>query len=190
MAKRMIQEINAGSMADIAFLLLIFFLVTTTMDTDLGITRKLPPVIDIPPPEVHKRNTLIVLVNRDNNIMVQNENIQLADIRVITRGFILNVNDDKSLPERKEKDFPVIGIKKVTSNHVISLQSDRGTSYGTFIAVQNELVSAYGELRNELAIAEWGKTYDELDPDIKKIVENIYPVKISEAEPVQVASIN
>lgn len=189
MAKRMIQEINAGSMADIAFLLLIFFLVTTTMDTDLGITRKLPPVVDVPPPEVHKRNTFTVLVNRTNNIMVQNNNIDVADIRELTREFILNSHDIQTLPERKEKDFPVIGTIKVTPNHVISLQSDRGTSYGTFIAVQNELVAAYNDLRNELAIAEWGKTYDELDSDMKKIVENVYPIKISEAEPVHIASI-
>lgn len=189
MPKRKIQEINAGSMADIAFLLLIFFLVTTTMNTDLGITRKLPPISTETPPEVYKRNTFIVLVNRDNKLMVQGKNVDVKELRALAKEFIENKNDQEDLPERKEREFPVLGSVMVTPFHIISLQSDRGTSFGTFIAVQNELTAAYNELRDELSMKQWGKSFNELDPDYKSIVLDVYPAKISEAEPVQMASI-
>lgn len=187
MPKRKLQEINAGSMADIAFLLLIFFLVTTTMNTDLGITRKLPPVSDETPPKVYKRNTFTVLVNRDNKLMVQGENVAINELRELAKEFIENKENSEELPEREEREFPVVGKVEVTPFHIISLQSDRGTSYGTFITVQNELTAAYNELRDELSLKHWGKRFDELDPDYKTIVLDVYPAKISEAEPVQIA---
>lgn len=184
---RKVQEVNAGSMADIAFLLLIFFLVTTTMDTDSGIVRKLPPM---PEPnteqediQIKERNIFVVLVNRNNQLLVEGEHIDIRNLRKVAKDFIENPANNPNLPAKEPKDFKYLGTMEVTSKHVISLQNDRGTSYKTYIAVQNELAAAYTELRDELALRKWGKRFEDLDDDYKKVVEDVYPMKISEAEP-------
>jgi biopolymer transport protein ExbD len=185
MAKRALPEINAGSMADIAFLLLIFFLVTTTMDVDSGINRKLPPwdeeQLDDPPP-IKKKNIFTVLVNSRNQLLVEDEYMELADLREAAKRF-LNNNGDGSC------DYCSGGLRNPLSSDnpgkaIISLQNDRGTSYKTYISVQNELAAAYNELREELSNRLYGKSYDDLDEEQQKEVQNAYPQKISEAEPV------
>jgi len=190
MAKRELQEINAGSMADIAFLLLIFFLVTTTMDTDSGIVRKLPPMPednqeqeDI---QIRERNIFVVLVNRDNRLLVEGEVLDIRDLKKKAKEFIENPNNDENLPAKEVKEIEGFGLYEVTSKHVISLQNDRGTSYKTYITVQNELAAAYNELRDELSLRKWGTKFDDLDLDRQEIIEEIYPMKISEAEPKNV----
>lgn len=188
MARREIQEINAGSMADIAFLLLIFFLVTTTMDSDTGLMRKLPPIPD-PTVEqeeqqqINQRNILEVLVNKDDLIMVEGEYIQLSELRFITKEFIENPMEDENLPEMIDKNIPPFGIVRVHKNAVISLQNDLGTTYRIYLAVQNELLAARDELKNALAMNSWGITYEDLDDDRKIAVDLYYRVPISEAEP-------
>lgn len=196
MAKRKIQEINAGSMADIAFLLLIFFLVSTTMDTDSGIVRKLPPMPEKEKQEdqvdVKERNIFVVLVNRNNQLLVEGELMDIKDLRSSAREFILNTYNDPDLPTKEWIEVEFFGQVEVTKKHVISLQNDRGTSYGMYIAVQNELAGAYNDLRNELAQRRFGVKYtdldanDEVDKDKRKAIEAIYPMKISEAEPKNV----
>ncbi|QQS49937.1 MAG: biopolymer transporter ExbD [Bacteroidota bacterium] len=195
MARREIPEINAGSMADIAFLLLIFFLVTTTMDTDSGIVRKLPPMPetdnndDI---EIKERNVFVVLVNRDNQLLVEGQLMQLNDLREAAKEFILNPNNDPNLPALEPITVDYFGTVNVTKKHVISLQNDRGTSFKTYISVQNELAAAYNDLRNELSLRQFGKKYVELDSEDEKekemidAIEEVYPMKISEAEPKNV----
>ena len=115
MAKREVQEINAGSMADIAFLLLIFFLVTTTMDSDTGLMRKLPPIQDpeeqkIEDQQINERNILEVLVNKDDFIQVEGEVIQLGELRAIAREFIDNPNEAEDMPEMIDKQIHFFGI--------------------------------------------------------------------------------
>jgi biopolymer transport protein ExbD len=188
MIKKNSQEINAGSMADIAFLLLIFFLVTTTIETDLGIIRKLPPDINIIPPVVPDRNVLTVLVNRNNELLVEQKRVQISELREVTKEFIENIKSDNKLPTLMEEEFDYIGKMLVTSKHVISLRSDRGTSYETYIAVQNELVAAYQELREELTQKKWGVSYADLNKEYRKVIDEVYSVKISEAEPIHLAS--
>jgi len=188
MAKRELQEINAGSMADIAFLLLIFFLVTTSMDTDLGIVRKLPPPADPNQQQdqniqVKERNVFVVLVNRNNQLLVEGQLMNLRDLRKAAKEFIQNPNNDENLPIKEVKNFEYFGNMEVTSKHIISLQNDRGTSYETYITVQNELAAAYNELRDELAMSKWYKKYDNLEPEYQEVIDEIYPMKISEAEP-------
>ncbi|MFC2138041.1 ExbD/TolR family protein [Bacteroidota bacterium] len=185
--KRKVPEINGGSMADIAFLLLIFFLVATTIDTDTGIMRKLPPM---PKDEeqqddtkVKERNVFVVLVNKDDELLVEGERMHIKDLRDKTKEFIANPNDREDLPLRKLIDVPYFGMTAVTKNHVISLRNDRGTSYKTYIAVQNELASAYIELRDELATRKWGKKYEELPDEMQDAIRKIYPNRVSEAEP-------
>ena len=185
MAKRELTEINAGSMADIAFLLLIFFLVTTTMDTNKGLMRKLPP-----PPEkekviseVRERNVFVVLINRNNQLMVRNRLSRVDQVCEKAKEFFLNPNDADNLPEKEEKEIPFFGTVRV-SKGVISLQNDRGTSYEKYIEVQNELVRAVNELRDEKAKSKWGKPYADLDDNEKQnAIRKIFPLAISEAEP-------
>lgn len=192
MARRELQEINAGSMADIAFLLLIFFLVSTTMDTDFGIMRRLPPMPEEPEQQddtqdVKERNVFVVLVNRNNQIQVEGELMDIQDLRAATRDFILNEGDDPTLPAREQIEVEFFGTMWATPKHVISLQNDRGTSYGTYILVHNELVAAYNELRDELAMRKWGVKYEDLsgeeNKERRKAIDALYKPKISEAEP-------
>lgn len=191
MAKREVQEINAGSMADIAFLLLIFFLVTTTMDSDTGLMRKLPPIPDpnqeMPDDQqINERNILEVLVNKDDFIQVEGEVIQLGELRAIAREFIDNPNEAEDMPEMIDKQVNYFGLVRAHKNAVISLQNDLGTTYGVYLAVQNELLAARDELKNELSIGTFGIAYDELDEDRMRAVDDYYKVPISEAEPKKV----
>ena len=195
MAKREIQEINAGSMADIAFLLLIFFLVATTMDVDSGLSRRLPPMPENEEQqddnEIKERNVLIVLVNKDDQLMVEGEVMDVRNLREKAKEFIANPTGDDQLPELVPTEIPLFGTVPV-SKQVISLQNDKGTTYGMYIKVQNELIAAYNELRDALALQKFGKKYDDLDledPDEQAkadAIKDIYPQRISEAEPKQI----
>ncbi|NCB68285.1 MAG: biopolymer transporter ExbD [Bacteroidia bacterium] len=185
--KRKIGEINSSSMADIAFLLLIFFLVTTSMSTSTGLSRRLPPPLPdnqkVPPVDVNKRNLFQVKINSMNELQVQGELMDLKDLRARAKEFIKNENNDPNMPKKELVNIPLIGEIEITKEHVISLQNDVDTQYQAYIDVQNELVAAYNELRNELALQKFGKVFDELEEDQKKAVQDVYPQKISEAEP-------
>lgn len=190
MAKRPLQEINAGSMADIAFLLLIFFLVTTTMSTNTGMQRKLPPPAEKQKKDnidVKERNVMVVLINKDNNIAIKGKPIQLKDICERTKLFFTNSNNDKNLPEKKMKDIPFFGNYPV-SKGVVSLQTDRNTNYEKYLQVNNELVRAINELRDEKAMEKFGMKFDDLDKDKQKAVGEVYPLNISEAEPRRITA--
>lgn len=195
MARRNAPEINAGSMADIAFLLLIFFLVTTTMDVDTGLTRKLPPPIDVPPedvPEVKQRNVFVVLANANDDLLVEGEPTLVSDLRRKAKDFIIGDANNENMPEFTNKNIPALGGMYPVSKQIISLQNDRGTSYDLYIKVQNELVGAYNDVRNEFAMRKFGKSYKELEEQAKTsegaeqqldAVKDVYPQRISEAEP-------
>ena len=208
MAKREISEINAGSMADIAFLLLIFFLVTTTMDTDTGLIRRLPPPPDEIPKDndkIKQRNIFEILVNANDQLLVEGDYIQVTELREKAKEFIKsspsypNVSDasnaaNPNMPEFKTEEIPVFG-NILVSKQIISLQNDNGTSYEMYIKVQNELVGAYNELRNEMAQQKFGKSYDELSQQAgssesakekMRAIKKMYPQRISEAEPKKV----
>ncbi len=186
MARRETPEINGGSMADISFMLLIFFLVATTMDVDSGLARMLPPKIDQEdmekPPEVRERNVFVVQINSQDKVALKGDPIDISQLKDKAKEFIANVNKDEKLPEWEVKDVPFFGAVEVRKG-VISLQNDNGTTYKTYIAVQNELVRAYNELREELALNKFNKSYDQLDEERQKAIKKIYPQKISEAEP-------
>ena len=125
----------------------------------------------------------MVLINSEDQLLVRGEYTELADLKEKAKEFIKNTGDDPNMPEKEPMDVEYFGTVLVTKNHVISLQNDRGTSYAAYINVQNELVAAYNELRNDLAKAKFAKTYDELQEDQQKAIQKIYPQKISEAEP-------
>lgn len=185
--KRKVPEVNSSSTADIAFILLIFFLTATSMNTDKGLARQLPP----PVPEelknqesmLKKRNVLEVRVNSQNQVLCKGEETPISGLREIAKEFIENKNDDPDMPVKVIIKVPILGDIMSTKNHVISLQTDRGTKYDTYVAVQNELVAAYNELRDDFSKKRFGKLFAELDDEQQKAVRAIYPQKISEAEP-------
>ena len=189
MAKK-VPQINASSMADISFLLLIFFLVTTSMDVNQGLARRLPA--PIPPDQkaedkdINKRNLLVVKINSANQLMVQGELTDVKKLRERAKEFILNENNADYYPKVFEEDFVLNGKTeriKYTKDHVISVQNDVDTRYQAYLEVQNELVAAYNELREACAKKYYHKSYNELDEEDQKLIQKVYPQKISEAEP-------
>ncbi len=188
--KRKVQEINAGSMADIAFLLLIFFLVATTMNVDTGLMRVLPPM----PPEdqkvedqkVKERNLLLVFVSASGNIMAGDENMDIHGIKDKAKEFILNTYDDENLPEKEDQEFDLPDGSKWTypvSKGVVSLQTARDTNYDIYLMVQNELTRAFNEIRDEVAMEKFGAKLVDLPEETRNIVTKAVPLAISEAEP-------
>ncbi|MCC8154822.1 MAG: biopolymer transporter ExbD [Tannerellaceae bacterium] len=185
MGKRKTPGINGSSSADIAFMLLIFFLITTSMDTDKGLARRLPPPIqgETPPVDIKKRNIMVVLINTNNQILCNGEYVELSQLKERVKEFIENPYNAEDKPERVEEDIPYFGKMMVTKNHVISLMNDRGTEYQAYINVQNELAKAYTELRNDVSQKKFNKPFFELPEDQQQAVIKVYPQKISEAEP-------
>ncbi len=183
-------ELNTGSSADIAFLLLIFFLVTTTFDTDKGIIRMLPPIVEKQEQsesKVKERNVFVVLVNAKDQLLVEGELMDIRQLREKTKEFLLNPEDLPNLPEKEEKDIPYFGKVRV-SKGVISLQNDRGTSYGKYLEVQNELTAAGNEIKDQIAMQKFNKHFDDLPEDQQNAIKQYVPVMISEAEPKNIGA--
>ena len=184
MASREVPEINAGSMADIAFLLLIFFLVTTTMDVDTGITRKLPPPVeDDTKFDINDRNIFKVLVSSSDRLMVEGERSDISTLKDDVKAFMTNPTNREDLPEKELKFIENLGEIEV-SKGVVSLKNDRGTSYEMYIKIQNELTAAFAELRDEVSLQFYGVKFKNLiNKDYRKAVQKAVPMAISEAEP-------
>lgn len=189
MAKKKVPEINGSSMADIAFIALIFFLMVTTMDKEEGIARQLPPI----PPEdqkvedqqVNRRNIIQVKINSNDRLLAGGVPMDVSQLKDKIKEFMTNPNDDPNLPEKEVKDVKGIGPVPV-SKGVISLQNDRGTTYQAYITVQNELVKAINELRDDFSMRTFGKKYAKLDEEQQDAVREAVPQRISEAEPKDV----
>ena len=206
MARRKSPEVNAGSMADIAFLLLIFFLVTTTIETDSGINRKLPPMEDqIDPPIIRQKNIFTVVVNKNNQLLVEEELTEIKDLRNLAVDFL-----DNGGGSGEEACDYCQGNRDPRSSHnpdksIISLKNDRETEYKVYIAVQNELVAAYNVLRNrEFARLYPNEALTYVEADLRysdprtsaddklslkeklDVIKALYPQKLSEAEPSKV----
>ncbi len=185
---RKVPEINSGSMADISFLLLTFFLVTSSINVDKGISRKLPPPIDknAEAPDIKKRNIFVVLVNAQDRLLVNGSEGDIALLKDKAKEFLENANNDENLPEKKVEYVDLLGNVTI-SKGVISLQNDRGTSYDMYINVQNELTKAVNELRDKLSEEKFGVKYNNLkNEDYQKAIQKAIPVSISEAEPKNV----
>jgi len=211
---RPVPEINAGSMADIAFLLLIFFLVATTMNQDFGLQRKLPKYVEKDEknktPIIKERNIFQILVNRDNELLVEGEKLNMEQLQSKIIEFVINPKNDISLSEQKKlkeiiseayqnkktsdslkfKTISQILNPEVTiSQGIISLQSDRSTLYSTYLSIQNEILAAFGKLKDDCAMQYFGMIYGNLDIEKKEIIDAIMPMNISEAEPRNVQKI-
>ncbi len=186
MAKKAAPEINAGSMADIAFLLLIFFLVTTTMDVDTGITRKLPPPVENPDEDidVKDRNVLKILVNNQDRLLIDGKPGDISQLKNKVIDFITVHPDNPDYPEVTTKFIEQLNEEITLSKGIISLKNSRGTSYDMYINVQNQLAVAFHELKDRFSMDKFGMKYDKLiDKDKIDAVNAAVPVAISEAEP-------
>lgn len=181
--------LNTQSTADIAFLLLCYFLMTSTMDQQSGLQRRLPPMPDqnqkTEVTKVNKRNIIIVKINSSDRLFAGDQLLDVSQLKDKIKEFITNPNNDPNLPEREMKNIEGYGEYPV-SKGVISLQNDRGTSYRAYIAVQNELVKAINEVRDDFCKQNYGKAYTFLTEDQQKIVREAIPQNISEAEPKDV----
>ncbi len=191
-AKKKVPGLNTSSTADISFMLLIFFLITTSMDTDMGLARRLPQ-----PPEdeeikqemkIKERNLMEVRLNAAGQLWIKDGTSSSYvqdpnELRVRAKQFIKNETNNPNLPELHPKNIEGIGTVAVTDKHVISVQTDRGTPYDIYFFVQNELVAVYNELRDDASKRYFHHTYAALDEDQKAAIRQYYPQNISEAEP-------
>lgn len=188
--KRNAEGINASSSADIAFLLLIFWLTTTTMNSDKGLQRRLPPMPDENQKQedvkVNRRNIIQVKINSSDRIIAGGQIMEISQIKDKIVEFVTNPMNLENLPEKEMKEIEGFGQYPV-SKGVVSLQNDRGTSYKSYLQVQNELVKAFNEIRDDFAVKNYGKKYNALDEDKQKIVREAIPQSISEAEPKDVS---
>ena len=187
--KRTLPGINGTSCADIAFMLLLFFILTTSMDTDQGLARRLPQPqekdrkVDVDA-KINKRNILTINISSENRVMCAGEEVSLPQLREKAKEFIENPTNSENLPEKKLIDIAPFGPQYTTGEmHLISLQCDRGTNYQVYIDVQNELAAAYNELREPISLRYFNKPLKDLNEDEMKAISDLYPQKISEAEP-------
>jgi biopolymer transport protein ExbD len=187
MSKRKTPGLNTGAMSDISFLLLTFFLLTSSINTEQGIPRKLPPPktedAQDKKVDINRRNVLNVLVNFRDEISVNGEEIMVSDLKAKAKEFFANPSNDPSLPEKVSKPIEGIGDFQV-SKGVVSLTNDQGTSYNMYVQVQNELQRAVNELRDETALMYFGKKFDGLDSAAQRAVSTAIPMSISEAPPI------
>ncbi len=180
---------NTSSTADIAFLLLCYFLMTTTMGSQTGLSRRLPPMPDknqkVEDQKVNRRNIIQVKINSADRILAGSEPIDVSQLKDKIKEFLTNPANDPNLPEKEIQNIEGFGEYPV-SKGVISLQNDRGTSYQAYIAVQNELVKAVNEIREDFSRKNYGKSFVLLTEDEQAIVKKAIPQLISEAEPKDV----
>lgn len=180
------QQLPSSSLADIAFMVLIFFLLVSTMDQEMGLQRRLPPMPDpnqkVDDVQIKRRNIMVVKINDADRLLAGGTPMDVSMLKEKAKEFLLNPSNDENLPEREEKVIEGFGSYPV-SKGVISLQNTRGTSYNAYLKVQNELVRAVNEIRDEFALANFGKVYTSLDEEKQRIVRDAIPQNISEADP-------
>ncbi|MEG1555363.1 MAG: biopolymer transporter ExbD [Bacteroidales bacterium] len=184
---RKASGINTGSAADISFLLLTFFLLTSSINTEQGIPRRLPPPKDENVKEtevdINKRNVLNVLVNFNDDIAVNGEPLNITQLKEKAMDFLENPTNSEHLPQKEYVEIENMGEFPV-SKGVISLTNDQGTTYNMYVQVQNELQRAVNELRDKVSLGYFGRKYDKLDTALQKSIQKAVPMNISEAPPI------
>lgn len=182
--KRKIPQVNSSSSADIAFLLLIFFLITSSLDPKTGIYRKLhastAEEVLKERMDIEERNLLTFEINSLNQVIYDNEPITLFELRDLSKTFILNADNLDYLPEKEIVTIPEIGDYPVTSQHIISLRIDEKANYETYLTVLNELTAVYNQLRNDVANGIFNTSFYNLNEQKQEAIRTIYPLRISE----------
>lgn len=182
---RKIPEINTISTADMAFILLVFFVLLTSIDTNVGLQVELPKAKNryseiIQNQQFKERNILRIEITNQDELLCGNQRIALNDLKNKVKDFLVNANNENTKPEFVEMEIPFFGNKRITKNHVISIKSGGDTSYKVFFEVQNEVIKAYDELRDEIAWTKWQTKFITLTLAQQKAVEQIFPYKIAE----------
>ena len=180
--------LNAMQTADMAFIMLCFFMMVTTMGSEFGLIRQLPPWVEHNPNDkgdkVNERNVLVVRINAQNALMVNGQYMEMAQLRARTKEFFDINNTGSNFPEKETVEIPYVGSISVNRTAIVSLQNDRGTAYRTYIQAQNELSAAINELRDEFSLQRFAARYENLTPEQQDVIGNqIYKMAISEAEP-------
>jgi len=195
MAVRKPPQLNGTQTADMAFVILCFFMMVTTMGTDYGLIRQLPPWIEHNKNDtgdkINQRNVFVVAISQNNDMLVRNEYKTISDLRLMTKDFFDINNVGEGYPEKEAREIPLVGTINVNRTAVVSLQNDRGTAYRVYIQAQNELAGAINELRDEFCAQHFGRKYEDCTEDQQDVVsKQVYPMSISEAEPKNVSKIN
>ena len=179
-----VPTLNTTSTADISFMLLIFFLVTSSMDPDKGLPRQLPPAEDDTEQqevEVKERNVMELVLDADDRITCNGEPIGYEELPKRVAEFVANAADDPTLPEKSEREVHLMGRCRVSDRHVITIQTDRHTSYNAYFEMQNAIVRGYNMLRNELAMSRFGRHYGQCSQEERDAIALVYPQRISES---------
>jgi len=191
MAVKQPPQLNGTQTADMAFILVCFFMMVTTMGSEYGLIRMLPPWVGetLQGDKINERNVFVVNVNMHNVVGVRGEPTPIQDLRRLTKEFFSLTNTGDNFPVKVQKDLPLVGTMIVNEVAVVSLQNDRGTSYRTYMQVQNELTAAINELRDEFCMQRFGRLYEECTQEQQDVVgKDIFPMSISEAEPRDVSN--
>ncbi len=185
--KQSVPLLNTTSTADISFMLLIFFLMTSSMDTDKGLSRQLPPPEESQVEEemlVKERNVLALRLDGDNRLTLNDEPITNEELVGRVAEFVANAADDPSLPEKSEREVHLLGLTRVSDRHIITIQTDRKTSYDAYFQMQNAIVAGYNQLRNRLAQRQFGHDYRRCSQEERDAIALVYPQRVSEMPPV------
>jgi len=184
--KHKIPQISAGASADIAFLLLAFFLITSSFDSKKGLYRKMPaPAVEN---AIHKRinieqrNLLLLQIDENNRILYEKEEIPVKNIRELAKTFVENPTNSHFLSEKENLEISGIGQTAVATKHSIALEIAPESTYQTYISVLGELNAAYDELRTEMAFRLFKLPFQSLTNEQKAAIREAYPVRISEKE--------
>ena len=183
--KHRVPELNTTSTADISFMLLTFFLVTTSMDSDEGIVRQLPLMPadkEQAVAEVKRRNVMVIAIDAADSLTCNGRPVAMAGLKDAVMEFIDNKSGRADLPERVWRDIPLLGRCSVTANHVVFIRADRAATYKAYFAVQDAVAAAYNELRDRLARRRFARRYAECTAEQQEAVREYYPVRLSEGE--------
>ena len=178
-----IPELNTTSTADISFVLLILFLVTTSLDPDKGLTRILPSLSAteiIKPSQVKQRNILEIKILADGSIRCRGNEVRKNSIKDMIKDFIENSSASDTLPEKTLTDIPLLGGCMITKDHVISIETHRDAPYSSYFGLHDAIDKAYRELRDTLATRRFGITFAGCNDKQREAVERYYPQHISE----------
>ena len=186
--RKEVPGLNTTSTADISFMLLVFFLVTSSMDTDKGLPRQLPPPEDNTQEEeveIKERNVLELELDANDRLTLNGEPADYDELTRRVAEFVANKNDDPSLPEKSDREVHLFGRIRVSDRHVITVKTNRNTTYNAYFEMQNAIVKGYYQLRNELAKRQFGHSYARCSQEQRDAIALVYPQRISEAMPVE-----
>jgi len=184
-----VPKLNTTATADISFMLLIFFLVTSSMDSDKGLQRQLPPpqqeevVTEI---KVKERNVLRINIDAHDHLTCNDEPITHDALTERIRTFVANKERKEDLPEMSTREVNYFGLCEVSDRHILLLQVDRETSYDAYFQLQNAIVRAYNQLRDEIAQQQFHKSLTNCTPNERAAINMVYPQRISEESPTDI----